>query len=826
MKKLILLFFITLTFICKAQNPGDAVQSFGYFAGFNSSVYSIAVQTDGKILLGGNFTVYNGVIENRIIRLNADGTKDTTFITGTGFNSTVRSIVVQTDGKILVEGHFTTYNGVTENRIIRLNPDGTKDTSFITGIGFNDAVTSITVQTDGKILVGGSFTAYNGVADKYIIRLNADGTKDTSFMTGTGFNGTVASTAVQTDGKILVGGDFTSYNGLTENRIIRLNADGTKDTSFTTGTEFNDRVLSIAIQTDGKILVVGSFTAYNGVTENRIIRLNSGGAKDTTFTTGTGLNNGVNSITLQTDGKILLGGAFTAYNGVTENYIIRLNSSGTKDTTFTTGTGFSGTVISTAVQTDGKILVGGLFTSYNGVTENRIIRLNSNGTRHITFTTGTGFNHWVYSIAVQTDGKILLGGSFTAYNGITENRIIRLNADGTKDNSFNTGAEFNNGVYSIAVQTDGKILVGGSFTKYNGISENRIIRLNADGTKDTSFTTGTGFNNNVLSITLQTDGKILVGGSFTAYNGVTENRIIRLNTDGTKDNSFITGTGFNSVITSITVQNDGKILVGGLFTSYNGITENRIIRLNTDGTKDSSFITGTGFNDTIKSIVVQTDGKILVGGYSNSYNGVAENFIIRLNTDGTKDNSFNTGTASGSGHVESIVVQTDEKILVGGHNIYNGIIGSNIIRLNTDGTKDDSFISGTGFNGTITSMTMQNDGVILVGGGFTSYKDSADAAYIIALQTSNTLSSENFVSSNAISLWPNPTNHVINLSISEENYNNNLSYTLFDMNGRVLQHKKISNLESQIFLKNLVSGVYLIEVKSRDSRLVKRVIKQ
>jgi len=316
MKKILFFLGALLSFVTHAQNPGDVAQSFGPFpgSGFNATVNAIALQADGKIFVGGWFTSYNGVTENYLIRLNANGTKDATFNTGTGFNAVVRATALQTDGKILVGGSFTSYNGVTENHLIRLNADGTKDATFSTGTGFNAIVFAIALQADGKILVGGFFTAYNGVTENHLIRLNADGTKDATFNTGTGFNAFVRAIVPQADGKILVGGGFNSYNGVTENRIIRLNADGTKDATFNTGTGFNNWVNAIAPQADGKILVGGQFTSYNGVTENGIIPLNADGTKDAAFNTGTGFNAFVMTIAPQVNGKILVGGAFSSYN--------------------------------------------------------------------------------------------------------------------------------------------------------------------------------------------------------------------------------------------------------------------------------------------------------------------------------------------------------------------------------------------------------------------------------------------------------------------------------------------------------------------------------
>ena len=822
MKKILLLFIFSLSFISYAQSPGDIVQTFGPVPGFTGSVYSLVEQNDGKILVGGDFSYYKGVAANKIIRLNTDGTIDYSFTTGTGFNNTVFSIAIQPDGKILVGGFFTTYKGATENYIIRLNTDGSKDTSFTTGVGFSNYVKSIAIQPDGKILVAGGFTSYNGVTENRIIRLNTDGSKDATFITGTGFNNYVYSIAVQTDGKILLGGGFTSYKGVAENRIIRLNTNGSKDTTFTTGAGFNATISSIVLQSDGKILVGGFFTTYKGVTENRIIRLNTNGNKDTSFTSGVGFSDEVLSIAVQNDGKILLGGGFSFYNGVTEKYIIRLNTDGTKDTSFNAGIGFSHSVLSIAVQNDGKILVGGDFIVYNGVAENKIIRLNADGTKDIAFGPGNGFNGYVNSIAEQTDGKILVGGSFNSYKGITEKGIIRLNADGTKDVSFTTGTVLNTfWVDAIVVQIDGKIIVGGYFTDYNGITENNIIRLNADGTKDTSFTTGVGFNNYVHTMAVQPDGKILIGGAFTTYNGVTENYIIRLNTDGTKDSSFVTGTGFNNYVKSIVVQTDGKIVVGGYFTAYNGVTENYIIRLNTDGTKDSSFITGTGFNFSVNSMALQTNGKILVGGDFNSYNGVAQNKIIRLNTDGTKDSSFITGNAFNS-YILSIALQNNGKIIIGGaFTVYNGETENRLVRLNADGTKDTSFTTGTGFETAVyCSLSVQNDEKILVGGQFGTYNGNTESAALIGLHSEGVLSTEGFTDFNGVSLYPNPVKDILNIDLVDNTRIS--SVKIYDLQGKLLLEKANNDIDVSSFSL----GVYLIKIKSEKGEFTKKFIKK
>ena len=361
------------------------------------------------------------------------------------------------------------------------------------------------------------------------------------------------------------------------------------DLSFKIGTGFNDAIYSFGIQSDGKILVGGAFTTYSGTTSNRIIRLNTDGSKDTSFNIGTGFNNDVFKFKLQSDGKILIGGSFTSYSGTTSNGIIRLNTDGSKDTSFNIGTGFSGTTLngsyllsirSIDIQSDDKILVGGFFASYSGITSNGIIRLNTDGSVDSSFNIGTGFNRLVLILKLQSDGKILVGGQFTSYSGITSNRIIRLNTDGSVDSSFNIGTGFDLGsIIGINTQTDGKIIACGFFTSYNGAQAVCLVRLNIDGSRDFSFIDGV-FNSGLNQVVIDNNGKIIATGGFTSYRGITSNYIIRLNTDGSVDSSFsYYGSKFNNSTIAIALQNDNKILVGGGFTSYNNVFNSKIIRL-------------------------------------------------------------------------------------------------------------------------------------------------------------------------------------------------------------------------------------------------------
>jgi uncharacterized delta-60 repeat protein len=308
-------------------NPTDVGFNFG--DGFNGIVQAIAVQSNGKILIGGQFSTYNGIGRNNIARLNADGTLDASFNPGTGANGSVYTLVVQSDGRILIGGEFGSYNGTYYNNVARLNADGSLDPSFNPAPGAAGAVRTLAIQSDGKIVIGGEFTSYNGTARNRIARLNADGSLDLSFNPGTGANSIIYTLAVQSDGKIMIGGYFTTYNGTARNRIVRLNVDGSLDTGFNPGTGAtgpNVFINALTIQSDGKVVIGGEFTSYNGTARNRIARLNAGGSLDTGFNPGTGANSSIHTLALQSDGKILLGGDFVSYNSTGRNRVARINN--------------------------------------------------------------------------------------------------------------------------------------------------------------------------------------------------------------------------------------------------------------------------------------------------------------------------------------------------------------------------------------------------------------------------------------------------------------------------------------------------------------------
>ncbi len=343
--------------------------------------------------------------------------------------------------------------------------------------------------------------------------------------------------------------------------------------------------------------------------EGYIARLNTDGTLDSSFLSGSvgsgedGAFGPVNSIICQTDGRIMVGGSFSTVDDSDRNNIARLLGNGALDTSFNPGPGANGpvnalaeTFINTVMNgvTNGarRVYVGGAFTSIAGVSSAGIARVDADFADHVndgsvdsTFSVGTGLDGQVYAIAVYPTnsiyaGKVLVGGSFQHYNGIGVTNFVRLNVDGSMDTNFdnNLGVGPNGIVQSIAIQLDGNILVGGSFTSFNNTNAAYIVRLLSNGTIDPGFSGGA--NQAVQGIVIQPDNRILLVGQFSAADGVLRNGITRLLPTGATDPNINFGSGANGDVDAMVIQpTNNTIVIGGTFSEYDGQPDNNIVRI-------------------------------------------------------------------------------------------------------------------------------------------------------------------------------------------------------------------------------------------------------
>lgn len=753
MKNLLFVFAILISSSTILALPGDLDTAFGVKGGYLISDFGsvqrderhrdTAIQADGKIVVvGTRETATANFFEFLVARYNTDGTPDTTF-DGDGYFTldlgsqfdTANAVAIQTDGKIVVAGGIG--ESSTMAYVFRLNSDGTLDTAFDTdGIatlsGPGEAM-SVVIQTDGKIV----FTAaYNNMFTGYsfsVARLNANGSADNTF----DGNGQLTISpnvyfpyglALQTDGKIIVSGT-SSLSSVNQNvSTIRLNSNGTYDTTFdgdgiaqTVVPAEDSEARSVAMQNDGKI-VIGGASDFGGE-DPLLIRLNSNGSLDTSFD-GDGiklfelLNNGqsqhFHEIVPQPDGKIIAVAAYLTDNFpfVTRNdfFIVRVNSDGTNDNSFDangiTKSQWCENGSELALQTDGKIVAVG---SRDRVNDSEYIqgicvqRFNADGTVDYSFnlTPSNGKTSFstddlieINAIAGLPSGKILVAGSSGISGGAIEAVLMRLNANGTLDTSFmsegfyvrtNVSTTNPNIFYDLKIQSDGSFFVTGE-NQNSGI----IIKFTSAGVPDTTFsgdgvvTTTTPAR--IYGLAIQPDGKLIACGS----NGtsIRSGRIARFSATGTLEitasNNLGAG-GNNNEILECGLQMDGKIIVAGY--GYDSLNANDYISISRhlanfsiDTTFGTSGVTTTNMsstlNDRATDLVIQPDNKIVIS--SMDFNANRDFAILRYDVNGTLDPNFTENFGSGGislidfvigspdDEANALLLQPDGQILVGG----------------------------------------------------------------------------------------------------------------------------------------------------------------
>jgi uncharacterized delta-60 repeat protein/uncharacterized repeat protein (TIGR01451 family) len=752
MKKIYYLLLLVFS-LANAQNPASIDPTFefrDYVPHFNNISYTpsqFAVLSTGKIVTAGmrSYDTYNNsqqiTLPGRFICLNKDFSVDEAFVQGSGFNSYATAVAVQPGDKILVGGTFTTYNGTSIEKLTRLNSNGTLDNTFqfnssgYTRFGITN-INSIAVQPDGKIMVGGSFNMRNdaiGFRTSGLMRLNADGSIDTTFECAGGNSGAIA---VQPDGKVL-GLGFTGPENDVQINLVRYLESGAVDSLFNIGrgetydvcnTDYKLQVLQT-----GKILLSGCFNRFNYNIVDGFVRLNADGTRDATFTPPRGSN-----LLLPDETLVIIKQNYalnttemvhTDTNGIVQEtytipiepntYLDALQASGDNEIVarmrvertinsrgytyykfihldlqgnFKTGeqrtTHYAGKKI--LQNTDNEFLIlGKIQNRGNRKYHNGIKRISGNGTLVYNDNLFSGpaistpvdpesDKNFLRDGVFMPDGKlVVLQEYYPRWNANTPNfSLIRYNTDFSLDTTFHHHSYYTYDIRAMLALPEGKLLIA-----YG----NRLERLGIDGLRDDSFQENADFNGPIYALKLLGNGQILVGGSFTSYLNTPTGKVARLNPDGSLDTSF-NASGFHHYVTALDLQSDGKIIIGGLLSSNPRGNFSNLARHNSDGSLDESFVQANGRDP--KQVVVQPDNKILIIQRPRLLTST-DSEVNRFNSDGTPDVSFDTGSGFTGGEVNSILLQADGRIIVAGEfTRYNGILCNGSVRL----TGNQSFV--------------------------------------------------------------------------------------------------------------------------------------
>ena len=590
-----------------------------------------------------------------LMALTAQGRPDSTFDAALG-NGLVQCVLVQPDGKILVGGQFTQAGGQTLTaQLIRLLPNGQLDASF-TAPQFTPVFSSLNIyalalQPDGSILVGGEFAQ----PARALCRLRPNGQLDASFAANAGTGTVVQQLAVQPDGNLLVGGRIGNNVPSRTAGLLRLLPTGGLDVGFQAPGNLDcygyTDTPQIEVLADGRLLVQGGpFGSH------RVARLLATGALDTSFPLNDALPfpdyMSVYTCTRLRNGNWLLGGAFSSFDGQ-RGSVIEYTFDGQPVGGPRPRVSEPSLVSTLAVQPDGKILVGGDFNWLNGAPADNLGRLRPNGDADTTFNARCGTDGMVYKVALLPTGEVLAGGSFRLVNGQNSPALVRLAATGQPDAGFvpfptSVGPSgLVTRVTALLPLAGGDVVVGGNLNN----NQHSLLRLGRSGQQQWAYNVGV-----VQTLGLQPDGKILAAGS----------RLTRVLPGGQLDPSLQYAAGSSDMVRDLAVQPDGRILLTGQLSISGGVRQ--LTRVSPTGALDASFTPLGRSNTGSSSLLLLPDGRVMMSGGSAVPAGPVSNSfgLWRYFADGSPDFSMPSLLGQALDHVATMALQPDGQLLIGG----------------------------------------------------------------------------------------------------------------------------------------------------------------
>lgn len=603
----------------------------------------------------------------------------------------VKALLALPDGGFYVTGEFVSVNGTRRPRIARINPDGSPNTSFVPP-EIDGPVLKLAVQRDGKVVIGGTFTQVGLVSRPKLARLNADGSVDFSFAPVLTNSGALNAIGVQEDGRIVIA---------IGNIIARYHPDGSRDTTYNMFA--NGGIYDLAIQRDGKLLVVGFFDFVNDVRRTSLARLLPDGSLDRGFESNL-LQQSPHAVAVQADGRIVIASQLSLTpNPSLRSSVFRLTSTGAIDTTFNPQ--LSNTVVglyhAVAIDSSDRIVLGGQI-GFHTADAGFVARLLPNGAVDSSFqppaTPAPVLAIAVSRTSTGTADRVLLGGTFQRADNAAVTGFAALDGNGNLDSRINLNLRRPGLVRAIAQLPSGKFLIGGRFSFLRNVPvPPGLVRVNSDGTLDRTFNAqrpgaDTGIDGFVGAIAALPDGRIAAGGLFTDFNRAGKKNLVLLRADGEVDTSFSPTAGPDGSVSAIAALPGGRLAIGGAFTTFANTPRGNLAVVKLDGSFDPAFTQqGAGFGAPVNALALQRDGKLLVGGRFTRYGTTTITGIARLNVDGSLDNAFHQAIGGEAGgfdkSVYALLVQKDDKIVAGGDfTIFNRRLAAGIVRLNASGS--------------------------------------------------------------------------------------------------------------------------------------------
>jgi len=569
--------------LAKLDANGGLIQGFPADGTPDGTVRDMAITATGDILLAGEFTTMGIHTLPFLAMVDMNGAVQPFLSAEDGPDGPVRAVHTTPDGSIVIAGAFSAMGTSPQSGIAKLLPTGTPDPSFTSGLPLGAGVTHIQATPEGHIWYARTLDPGLPTSRSRVGRM--DGSGNMLHELGN-LNSMVSCMDLIPDGRLVVGGSFVWVQDRVRPCLAVFLPNGLLDPGFNPSRGPNALPLALAQHTDDKVLIAGEFITYNDTPAVRIARLLPSGALDTTFQVGSGPDRPVEGLAVLGDGRIFIHGTFNTYNGTPRTKLARLLADGTLDPTFNAGTGPNGVIASIVPLADGGCIVVGLFTTFNGSICGSIAKLLPNGALDTQFAAQGGASSSLGGCTLDAQGRIIIAGSFTQYGNTPIRHVARLFPNGTLDTTFDPGNGFGITPWAampMAVQADGSIIMAGGVADYQGGGGSGVVRILPNGDRDTSFMPGSGANGLVTAMHLFQDGRILLAGHLTAFDDVALQHVARLLPNGTLDPTFNVGQGptgpFTGRIATALLDSDENILIGGSFTAFAGITKHRLARI-------------------------------------------------------------------------------------------------------------------------------------------------------------------------------------------------------------------------------------------------------
>ncbi|WP_337964885.1 T9SS type A sorting domain-containing protein [uncultured Flavobacterium sp.] len=770
--------------------------------------------SDGKILLGGNIQFFKEKKVSNLIRLNADYSLDETFVFNGDPKSEIKDVKLQSNGNMIV---LTTkdnlgYADYFKLYQLGLNGEIIKEVSDV----FN--ATSIAIQADDKILVTGGAPGYYDFTSCYLKRFNSDFTLDDTFNNNLAFNAATNNVVVSSNG-IYVGGTFTAVDGIAKNSLVKLNSDGILDTTFDVGEGTKGQLFSLTLQDDGKLLIGRHFSRIIDTQPiNNMCRLNPDGTVDETFNT---YYFSFHASTIVVKDSFIYFGMFepAEFN----SYIAKLNPDGTLNQSFTLGRlNENGEMFFTLGIVGDKIIynntgnVGNRYglsvCDFNG---NQLDSSSLNAIQYGSFDKGEYF-----------DGKLVVKGDFVRVNDVETFGIALLNENGSVDESF-VFPKYIGNVTQFQVIDNTTIFVS---------AKKKLLKLNNKGEVLKDFDFRYLQLTSVKKFKVLTTGDVLFSDENGLYKVLGEDAFLNYSL---KSETYRWFSGVNFEV------QDNKIIFTGIYNDYDHY-DYKFIRFNLDNTVDETFkINGSGPDTTVNKIKVLDNGEIIAAGDFSNFNGVpVPNQIVKLSKDGELDLQFienqKTGTiGNGSYHDYRKIEQVGDVIY-----ITEG--DANVTAINLDGTFVKNFDMPSVIDNITDLVAVENKEETASKTGRKATLEGSKNNYMFAMGTTKSTTGLSSVivkvnlgkSSGSLSVGPTPeklaskvqvfpvpVQEKLNLSFSTTVLPNKIS--VYSVNGNELYTAKVQSTDNlEVDMSQFSSGIYFVKLFSDSGVITKKIVKK